>query len=90
MCYVISFDFDHNYDDILNKLKQSGLENKLKMIYVKPANPTNMIDLKMVNDVKKTIKKLVVNYICLRQYILGSNMAKSLEFGIIQLFPTKF
>ena len=24
--HVISFDFDHNYDDILNKLKQSGYE----------------------------------------------------------------
>ena len=84
--HVISFDFDHNYDDILNKLKQSGLENKLKMIYVEtPANPTNtLIDLKMVNDVKKTISKKIggeIISVCDNTY-LGPIWQNPLEFGI--------
>ena len=62
------------------------LINKLKMIYVEtPANPTNtLIDLKMVNDVKKTISKKIgseIISVCDNTY-LGPIWQNPLEFGI--------
>ena len=83
---IISFDFDDKYDNVMKKLNHSKMENKLKMIYVEtPANPTNtLIDLKMVEKIKKTIQDktgLEIISVCDNTY-LGPIWQSPLDFGI--------
>ncbi len=51
--HTISFTPNDSKDDIVKKLKNSGLANKLSMIYIEtPANPTNaLIDIEMCKSI---------------------------------------
>jgi methionine-gamma-lyase len=51
--HTISFTPNDTQEDIVKRLKNSGLANKLSMIYIEtPANPTNaLIDIEMCNEI---------------------------------------
>lgn len=51
--HTISFTPNDTQEDIVKRLKNSGLANKLSMIYIEtPANPTNaLIDIQMCNEI---------------------------------------
>ena len=51
--HTISFTPNDTQEDIVKRLKNSGLANKLSMIYIEtPANPTNaLIDIEMCNKI---------------------------------------
>ena len=51
--YTISFTPNDSKDDIIKRLKNSGLANKLSMIFIEtPANPTNaLIDIEMCKSI---------------------------------------
>lgn len=51
--HTIGFHSDHNKNEIIQKVEDSGLKHKLKLIYVEtPANPTNsLIDLEMCKNI---------------------------------------
>ena len=56
---ILGFDPNHSKEEIEKMVKDSELEDRLKMIYVEtPANPTNdLIDLEMCHDVANTFRK---------------------------------
>lgn len=51
--HTISFTPNDTQEDIVKRLKNSGMANKLSMIYIEtPANPTNaLIDIEMCNEI---------------------------------------
>ena len=51
--HTISFTPNDTQEDIVKRLKNSGMANKLAMIYIEtPANPTNaLIDMEMCNEI---------------------------------------
>jgi methionine-gamma-lyase len=51
--HILDFDAKDSKEAILQKLKETGLEDKLAMIYIEtPANPTNaLIDIAMCNEI---------------------------------------
>ncbi len=57
---IMPFSSKSKNDEILSKLKDSSLGNKVKMIYFEtPANPTNtLFDLEAIKDLKKSLFKL--------------------------------
>ncbi|GAB4238829.1 MAG: cystathionine gamma-synthase family protein [Ekhidna sp.] len=50
---ILGFDVDEDEEAIIHKIENSGLSNRLKMVYVEtPANPTNhLVDLEMARRI---------------------------------------
>ena len=51
--HVVSFTADHTKEEIIDLVEKTGLQNRLKAIYVEtPGNPTNaMIDIEMTKEI---------------------------------------
>lgn len=90
----IAFDAGSSKEDIIERIIDSGLSEKLALIYIEtPANPTNqIIDIEMCKDIAKRFEKTKAIPLAVDNTYMGPVWSQPLKFGadVVIYSATKF